>query len=194
MSCSVSSVLFCFSALAEVGPPLSAPQHAMSEEAAQLAGASFGETMLHAIGRVYEQEAAIELGGFLGGFAAKFRAGTENMKCVAAGACAALCKLMDCGSAAGPRSTLPAQLSRCTKHSRSWRCSKKRRCGALLNASLMVGATLENVSFSHKSCNIRFTRTFTALALSSPYAGRQKQRPFQSHHSHSTLPTASASY
>jgi hypothetical protein len=54
----------------------------MTEEAAQLARASFGETMLHAIGRVYEQQANIHLSGFLGGFAAKFKASTENMKWV----------------------------------------------------------------------------------------------------------------
>jgi hypothetical protein len=58
-------------------------QLAMREEAVKLAGASFGETMLHTIGRVYEQQAEIRLAGFFGGLAARAKASTENMKWVA---------------------------------------------------------------------------------------------------------------
>ncbi len=52
----------------------------MQQEAQQLAAASFGDTMLHAIGRVYAQQADIHLGGLFGSLAAKVKASTENMK------------------------------------------------------------------------------------------------------------------
>mmetsp|Transcript_11892 Transcript_11892/g.25534 ORF Transcript_11892/g.25534 Transcript_11892/m.25534 type:complete len:570 (-) Transcript_11892:2455-4164(-) len=53
---------------------------AATEEALKLASASFGETLLHSIGRAYEQQADIELGGFFGGIAAKMKASTDNVK------------------------------------------------------------------------------------------------------------------
>ena len=52
----------------------------MRAEAKELATASFGDTMLHAIGHVYVQQADIYLGGFFGGFAAKMRATKHNMQ------------------------------------------------------------------------------------------------------------------
>ena len=52
----------------------------MHLEAQRLVKASFGETMLHTIGKVYEQQANIYLGGFFGGIAAKWKATNENFK------------------------------------------------------------------------------------------------------------------
>lgn len=59
-------------------PPLL--QLATRTEAERLVRSSFGETMLHTIGRVYEQQADIALAGFFGGIAAKFKASSDNMK------------------------------------------------------------------------------------------------------------------
>ncbi|GLC44692.1 hypothetical protein PLESTB_000973900 [Pleodorina starrii] len=53
---------------------------AMREDAARLVKASFGETMLHTIGKVYDMQADIHAGGFFFGMAAKFRAQGENMR------------------------------------------------------------------------------------------------------------------
>lgn len=55
-------------------------QISMRQEADQLLSTSFGETMLHTIGRVYIGQADIALGGVFGGIAAKFRATGETMK------------------------------------------------------------------------------------------------------------------
>lgn len=52
---------------------------AHAAEAQRLVNASFGESMLHAIGRVYELQAEIQLGGFFGGALAKMRAGGESI-------------------------------------------------------------------------------------------------------------------
>lgn len=53
---------------------------AMEAEAERLVKASFGETMLHTIGKVYEAQADIQAGGFLDGTLARWRANHENMK------------------------------------------------------------------------------------------------------------------
>ncbi|KAG2485127.1 hypothetical protein HYH03_016114 [Edaphochlamys debaryana] len=53
---------------------------AMREEAARLAKASFGETLLHTIGKVYDMQADIIAGGLLGGMAAKLREKGHNVK------------------------------------------------------------------------------------------------------------------
>ncbi|EFJ53165.1 molecular chaperone [Volvox carteri f. nagariensis] len=53
---------------------------AMREEAARLVRASFGETMLRTIGKVYDTQADINAGGFFSGMAAKFRSHGENMR------------------------------------------------------------------------------------------------------------------
>eukprot|EP00955_Chlamydomonas_euryale_P006952 73753-Chlamydomonas_euryale.AAC.1 len=49
-------------------------------QAAVLVRQSFGQTMLHAIGHVYEQQADIALGGFFGGMGARLSATKEGMK------------------------------------------------------------------------------------------------------------------
>ncbi|GLI63100.1 hypothetical protein VaNZ11_006004, partial [Volvox africanus] len=53
---------------------------AMREDAAKLGKASFGETMLHTIGKVYDMQADIAGGGFFGGMAAKFRQQGESVR------------------------------------------------------------------------------------------------------------------
>ncbi|GIM01777.1 hypothetical protein Vretimale_6563 [Volvox reticuliferus] len=53
---------------------------AMREDAAKLVKASFGETMLHTIGKVYDMQADIAAGGFFGGMAAKFRQQGESVR------------------------------------------------------------------------------------------------------------------
>ncbi|GIL50084.1 hypothetical protein Vafri_6393 [Volvox africanus] len=53
---------------------------AMREDAAKLGKASFGEIMLHTIGKVYDMQADIAGGGFFGGMAAKFRQQGESVR------------------------------------------------------------------------------------------------------------------
>ncbi|KAG1675389.1 hypothetical protein FOA52_012308 [Chlamydomonas sp. UWO 241] len=62
----------------------------MLDQAARLAKCSFGPTMLGAIGRVYEQQADIALGGFFGGFAAKFKASSASVSSQFSAASAAI--------------------------------------------------------------------------------------------------------
>lgn len=52
----------------------------MTEEAQKLATASFGEVMLITIGKVYEQQADIAMGGFFDGIAARWRQQGDAMK------------------------------------------------------------------------------------------------------------------
>lgn len=63
---------------------------AVSGEAERLAAASFGETMLHTIGRIYETQADIYLGGFFDGAMAKMRQSKDSLRSQFAAASAAL--------------------------------------------------------------------------------------------------------
>jgi hypothetical protein len=56
------------------------PQLAQSLEAARLANASFGETMLHCIGRVYRSQADMYLGGAWDGTWARVKHSTDVVR------------------------------------------------------------------------------------------------------------------
>ena len=53
---------------------------AMTKEAQVLVKTSFGDTLLHTIGEVYEQQAEIALSNFFGAIGARFKASTGNVK------------------------------------------------------------------------------------------------------------------
>ena len=55
-------------------------QAAMTEEAGKLVKTSFGDTLLHTIGEVYEQQADIMLSNFFGALGARFKASSGNVK------------------------------------------------------------------------------------------------------------------
>lgn len=55
-------------------------QDSMSAEAAELAAASFGEVMLHTVGRVYQAQADIFLGGLFEGSLAAIRAKGHSLR------------------------------------------------------------------------------------------------------------------
>jgi hypothetical protein len=50
------------------------------QQSFKLVRQSFGETMLHAIGFMYEQQADLALSGFFGGIAARVKAAKESVK------------------------------------------------------------------------------------------------------------------
>ena len=52
----------------------------MTEEAGKLVKTSFGDTLLHTIGEVYEQQADIMLSNFFGALGARFKASSGNVK------------------------------------------------------------------------------------------------------------------
>lgn len=56
-------------------------QLAMTAEAQKLAAASFGETMLHALGKVYEIQSDIALGNIFQGAMAKMRLQGDSIRC-----------------------------------------------------------------------------------------------------------------
>lgn len=55
-------------------------QLAMTAEAEKLVGASFGETMLHALGKVYESQSDIALGNIFQGAMAKMRLQGDSIR------------------------------------------------------------------------------------------------------------------
>jgi hypothetical protein len=61
--------------------PLPAPQHSQRAEAARLADASFGDTLLHCIGQVYASQADIYLGGLLDSAVARVRQSRQTLRC-----------------------------------------------------------------------------------------------------------------
>lgn len=58
-------------------------QHTQRLEAQRLVRASFGETMLHCVGKVYEIQADIYLGGLFDGTWARVQQSRESIKYVA---------------------------------------------------------------------------------------------------------------
>jgi hypothetical protein len=52
----------------------------MIKEAETLVKTSFGDTLLHAIGEVYEQQAEIALSNFFGALGARIKASSGNVK------------------------------------------------------------------------------------------------------------------
>ena len=55
-------------------------QESMAQEGQELAKASFGPTILMTIGKAYEAQAAIYLGGFIQGGIASFKQETHSIK------------------------------------------------------------------------------------------------------------------
>lgn len=62
--------------------PPSHTQAAARDEAAKLVRTSFGEPLLHAVGRVYQMQADIALASFFGSIAAKMKATKAEFKWV----------------------------------------------------------------------------------------------------------------
>lgn len=52
----------------------------MTKEAEALVNTSFGDTLLHTVGEVYEQQAEIALSNFFGALGARFKASSGNVK------------------------------------------------------------------------------------------------------------------